>query len=158
MYNRQQILRDAANEASLTDGQKETVNQRRRTVLTRLRPFRENQRIYMPASVLAIQEEDAQRNRELPPLPAEQICLWLPSQLPPESRSNGCSPGICDIEARLREAQCNDALDDVRTRLQTRYFLISTQKKRAAGQREGTRARTLLDRVSLRTEQASTLR
>lgn len=54
------------------------------------------------------------------------------------------------MEARLRNAQCLDALANLRCTLCLKTRMIQFKNKNVWGQREGTRSRALIDRVHQR--------
>ncbi|KAJ7735423.1 hypothetical protein DFH07DRAFT_870763 [Mycena maculata] len=79
--------------------------------------FRTLQGVYTPAALQAL--------AEVPPLPPEKaewagrvenIPLFLPSALSAEQRMSGCFKGVAKVEERLRDAQCQSALDESRFR------------------------------------------
>ncbi|KAJ7816808.1 hypothetical protein B0H13DRAFT_1923357 [Mycena leptocephala] len=85
-------------------------------------------------------------SRPAPPK-AEDIKLWLPSDLPAAVRRTACMRGIPEAEAKLRNAQCVDALDTLRSRLHTQKHLITWRDSGSVGQRAATRSATLIGRV-----------
>ena len=90
----------------------------------RIQGWREAQMVYMPcvASLLAssaIPEQDTIVTSPLPPSErVENMPLWLPSSLPTsmpaQLRVTGLSPGLLEKETRLRLAQGDDALAEIR--------------------------------------------
>ncbi|KAJ7627908.1 hypothetical protein DFH06DRAFT_909260, partial [Mycena polygramma] len=54
---------------------------------------------------------------------------------------------LVDVEARVREAQCVDSLNDLRTRLHTQKHLVTWRNTNSVGQRAATRSATLIGRV-----------
>lgn len=85
----------------------------------------------------------------------EDIDLWLPSTLSPVSRSTTCPPSLCEIEEKLRTAQCNDALESIRHILRVKSRMVLFKHKQVRGQREGTRSRAVIDRVHARARAAA---
>ncbi|KAH7904773.1 hypothetical protein BJ138DRAFT_1106537, partial [Hygrophoropsis aurantiaca] len=119
--------------------------------LSKLHSFRDLQRLYMPGAVHCIQREE--RLSSDTPVKAGNIKLWMPSDLPVEERDHGCVRGLAQMEIRLREAQCSNALETLRSRLYAKAYLINFRNKNTRGQVQSTRSRTLInhvgDRVSL---------
>lgn len=81
---------------------------------------------------------------------AQSIPLYLPSSLPPDTRSQACSPALVNTERQLREAEAFDALEGLRNRLRTKTFMTRYKTSNISGQRSNTRARVLLGAVDLR--------
>ena len=80
----------------------------------------------------------------------EHYDLWLPSSLSPSVRTSICSPRLITIEERLRTAQCSDALENLRHVLRVKSRMVLFKNKNVRGQREGTRSRSVIDRVHSR--------
>ncbi|KAI0059388.1 hypothetical protein BV25DRAFT_1785942, partial [Artomyces pyxidatus] len=80
----------------------------------------------------------------------EYTTLWLPSQIPANLRSSGCTAGLIEKEIRLRVAQADDALHHIRRQLRVRLALIHHKRIHVdgPGQRAMTRAQTMLKRVN----------
>jgi hypothetical protein len=123
------------------------IQERCLTFFAKLRKFRALQLIYMPGAERVIAAEDATQNTDAPLVNAENVKLWLPSDLPEADRERGCLHGIADMEARLREAQASDALKILRSRLHTKRHMIGFRDSNITGQVKATKARTLIDQV-----------
>ncbi|KAF7319016.1 hypothetical protein HMN09_00237800 [Mycena chlorophos] len=82
---------------------------------------------------------------------AEETKLWLPSDLTKTERW-GSRKGLFAVEAKLRRAQCNDALARIRHLLYARTHLIYQRNANAVGQRATTRSSTLISRVTEKIE------
>lgn len=89
----------------------------------------------MPASVRIIRAAEDARDSETPPPLAEDIKLWMPSQLSPTDRLNGCTKGLGAMESKLREAQCSDALTSLHSRLHAKRHLINFRNGNIVGQK-----------------------
>jgi hypothetical protein len=76
-------------------------------------------------------------------IPPEASPIWLPSRLSATARHTVCLPGLDIIECRFRNAQCADSLNDLCRHLRIRAGVFHRQKT-MVGQKEGTRAHTLL--------------
>lgn len=98
------------------------------------------QTLYMPAVAslrLRAQHDDSPHN-EVP----EDFILYLPSQL---DTATPCDPLLRQIEWRLRYAQVDDALNDVRQNVRLHAHLNTFKTLHIRGQRASTRARGALD-------------
>lgn len=96
----------------------------------------------------AIAEEDeTYRCNDMPPPPAESIKLWLPSDLDPQDRPISCIAGLVDMEAKLCEAQCHEALNNICDRLHSKKHLIDRWNKHVTGKNKSTRAQVLIARI-----------
>ncbi|KAJ7582441.1 hypothetical protein C8J56DRAFT_894348 [Mycena floridula] len=95
---------------------------------------------------------EERRNGEEVPAAAEDIKLWLPSELPDRERVRGCKHSMADMEASLHEVQCSDALSQIHGRLHAKRYLITYRNTHVTGQRGGMKARGLIDTVGERVE------
>ncbi|KAJ7852029.1 hypothetical protein B0H14DRAFT_2581072 [Mycena olivaceomarginata] len=113
----------------------------------KFRTFERLQDTFMPGvAALKEQAEDA-RDPDTAPPKAEELKLWLPSELRAEERRVICKRGVAEVEAKLRRGQCVDALDTVRSRLHAQTHLILWRNSHSTGQRATTRSATLIGRV-----------
>ncbi|KAJ7017149.1 hypothetical protein C8F04DRAFT_979871, partial [Mycena alexandri] len=87
------------------------------------------------------------RDPDRPAPTAENIKLWLPSELKADVRRRACRKGVPEVEAKVRQAQCTDALNDLRSRLHAQRHLITWRNSNSTGQRAATRSATLIGRV-----------
>lgn len=115
------------------------------------------QRIYIPhAATLIVVEDELRRVKDLPQPLAENVRLWMPSDLPADSQQNGCVAKLPAMELQLRVAQCDEALDAVRSHLHAKKHLINRRNKNVTGQKRSTRSRTLIgqvgDRVTIQSQ------
>ncbi len=78
----------------------------------------------------------------------ERVRLFLLSQLPSSLWSTGCMHGLHEIELKLRIAQANDALEQLKQHLCVYSGLVHYKITQVSGpgQKANTRARSLLDR------------
>jgi hypothetical protein len=123
------------------------IQELRMAFLRKLRTFERLQAVYMPGVAALRQAAEDARDHDQPPPKAEDIKLWLPSDLPAAVRRTACMRGIPEAEAKLRNAQCVDALDTLRSRLHTQKHLITWRDSGSVGQRAATRSATLIGRV-----------
>lgn len=106
------------------------------------------QRIYVPhATTLIVVEDELRRLKDLPQPLAEDVRLWMPSDLPSDAQLNGCITKLPAMELQLRVAQCDEALDAVQAHLHAKKHLINRRNKNVTGQKRSTRSRTLIGRV-----------
>lgn len=72
----------------------------------------------------------------------EDIKLIMPSELSSENRmiARACKLGLADMEIRLCEAECWEALDSLRSGLRTRSADLLFQVQNVTGQTSVTRA------------------
>lgn len=106
------------------------------------------QRIYVPsAATLIVVEDERLRLHDLPQPVAENMRLWMPSDLPADAQRNGCIGKLPAMELLLRAAQCSEALDAIRAHLHAKKHLINRRNKNVTGQKRSTRSRTLIGRV-----------
>lgn len=101
----------------------------------------------MPGALCAIEVEEEARDPDAMPPNAEDIKLWLPSDLSGSERVSGCTRGLGNMEVKLREAQCEDALTSVRTRLHAKRYLIAFRNTHHVGQKQSIRSNTLIARM-----------
>jgi hypothetical protein len=105
----------------------------------------------MPAAVQELEDEEEERDPDsLPPAP-EYIKLWMPSELKERQRETGCTKGLARQEATLREAQCRNALDLLRTRLHAKRHML-LYRGQFVGQKGGTRSHTLVGQIGERVD------
>ncbi|KAJ7180030.1 hypothetical protein C8R43DRAFT_871280 [Mycena crocata] len=144
------IRRESKGRALLPASLDEKMEEMRVAFFSRLSGFRKLQEVYMRAAVRLLEEAEDGRDAELPPERAEDVTLYLPSDLTAADRESGCRAGLGRMEAKLREGQCQDGIDYVRNRLHAKRHLLMYRPTNVAGQRGGKRSNTLLERVGER--------
>lgn len=84
----------------------------------------------------------------------EHAHLWLPSAIPKNMWLSACLPGLPEKEKRLRVAQADDALADLRRQLRVSATVRDFKRVNIGGtsQREGTRTNIVLDRFRQKIE------
>lgn len=124
-----------------------------RTILRRrLQGFRALQPVYMPSATAFIaQTPSAQTSMEK----LEDVVIGLPSHIPLEFRVSESTPDLADLEASLRDAQCRDALGDLRNQLQVKQRLYTYKKLHVRHQGANTRAQTDLANQDVRVRAAT---
>jgi hypothetical protein len=151
----------------LTRTQLKDLHEKRITLHRRIQGWREAQLVYMPcvASLLASSAINGfDINSPIPPLPSERVenmSLWLPSSLPTsmpaQLRTTGLSPGLLDKETKLRLAQADDALAEIRRqrRVVTGLVIFKKLNVSGSGQKKNTRMHSLFKRFSNKTERVA---
>ncbi len=84
----------------------------------------------------------------------EDVQLWLPSELSPSQRRVACIQDLPEIELQLRTVQCGSSLDSLRQALRIKTRMVYFKNKNVRGQRDGTRSRSIIDRVHKRAIQS----
>ena len=86
----------------------------------------------------------------------ENTPLYLPSSIPRSLWTSGCSRGLVEKERRLRLAQVDDGLDELRRQLRISATLIDYKKEQhSSSQRMGTCTHVLLSRFRDKTHRAA---
>jgi hypothetical protein len=96
----------------------------------------------------------AQARASLPTIAAEQpetTHLCLPSKMPSSLWATGCLPGLVDKERRLRLAQADDALAELRRQLRIAATIRDYKKSIGPSQKLGLKTRALLTRFHNKT-------
>ncbi len=104
-------------------------------------------------SALAILAEDPTARLDVELL--ENVRLGLPSDINDTHRSRVCSTHIQGIEERLQEAQCHDALQDLRNKLYALAHLHKYKKVNVRHQGANTRARADIHKQEERRDYAA---
>jgi hypothetical protein len=137
------------------------LQEKRHILCRRINNWREVQRAYMPCidqlltASAAIASDasqdsastDSSRMTTTPEQP-EMTPLFLPSSISPSLWATGCVLGLVDKERRLRLAQADDGLNELRRQLRISATLRDYKKVQIGGtsQKMNTRARSLLSR------------
>ncbi|KAH7917395.1 hypothetical protein BV22DRAFT_1026398 [Leucogyrophana mollusca] len=140
--SQRRVRSEVKNIASLTANQKSELHQCRTALYRQIQRFRPVQNMYMTGMDQWMERNDMTAESE-----AEDIKLWLPSDLDVRTRVEMCSTRLINIEGDLREAQCYDALDKLRNRLCTKFHYIHHRNINIRGQRSNTRAHALIDHM-----------
>ncbi|CAK5279026.1 unnamed protein product [Mycena citricolor] len=133
------------------------VEDYRLSFLSKLGPFRGLQQVYTMASIRALENDTRQREGAATStaLLPEDVKLYLPSALPPGERALGCQSGVAEMEARLREAQCTDALAALQKHLHAKRHLWFWKMKRSKGQKAGAQAYGIVKQIDGRIAQTA---
>ncbi|KAL0571417.1 hypothetical protein V5O48_010552 [Marasmius crinis-equi] len=154
--SQRKLVRIASGGSNSTDTQSKSLTEQRSVLRTKIRNWSLIRHIYMPGLLRALQEMD----EGFPDLTAddldpERIPLWLPSTLPGDKRSAACQEGLENMEERLREAQCADALDSIRHTLKLKARMLQFKYANVTGQRQGVKSRTTINRIHERAKSAA---
>ncbi len=133
-------MRDSA----LTLNRESSVHEHHLAFFKKVKIFRGLQRAYMPGVKALIEAADAKCDPDEPTPLAKEINLWLPSH----ECIGMCEVKLCDMEYKLREGQCVDALISLHTRLFALQHLIKYRNANVTSQHMSTRARTMIDSIS----------
>lgn len=91
-------------------------------------------------------DDQARRDNNQADSHPEHLRLYMPSEVAHTRRMG--SLRLFQTEARLRRAQCHDALELVRGRLLCKRHLVMHRNLHVTGQRESTRSSTLIASIS----------
>jgi hypothetical protein len=139
----------------LTADREGKLQERRLAMIGKMRKLRNLQNIFTPGAITALERDEAARDPDAAPIPIEKVKLYLPSELTGSDLRYGCQRGVAEMEARLRVAQCDDALANIRSRLHAKRFLISFRDCNITGQIRATKSRTLIQQVGERVTASS---
>ncbi|RDX40788.1 hypothetical protein OH76DRAFT_1365678 [Lentinus brumalis] len=105
----------------------------------RVQKFHELQAVYTPQVIVLLAQDPAARTDVVE---VENVRLGLPSEIQARHRPTACPPDILAIEARLRDADCRDALHDLRTQLHIQDRLYKLKRLHVRHQGPSTRSQT----------------
>jgi hypothetical protein len=151
-------------ESGGTPGQAASLTELRNVLRAKIKHWEQIRGVYMPGLQQLQMEQERTNAKTLraghfQPPPAsnhpEHVDLWLPSSLSPTSRVSVSSARLIAIEEKLRTAQCSDALESLRHILRVKSRMVLFKNKNVRGQRDGTRSRSVIDRVHARARAAA---
>jgi len=143
LYYRRQLRYDVAQRKRVkTSKQHADLQEKRNTLACRIQQWREVQLAYMP-SVATLVVRSTTSSNELEGNLAENVPLYLPSGILDATRQ--LITHVADKELRLRIAQADEALEDVRRGRRMITGLVQFKKLNisGAGNKPNTRMRTL---------------
>ncbi len=94
----------------------------------------------MPGIPKFICNQENSRNLDKPAPAAEDVKLWLPSDILVALHLEVCKQNLFDGELCLQKGQCADALAKLCNKLLMKHFLISFRNANITGQRMSMRA------------------
>lgn len=158
-----------------TSRQSAGLTEQRNLLRSRLRVWEQILPIYMPGLLQYCQDREAElaASQSTGPEPLEQLegaqaskkksnmdeiehaAIWLPSKVDSTARRRVCREGLPQIEERLRSVQLEDSLENIRHILKVKTRMIQFKNKNLRGQHDGTRSRTIIDRVHYKARAAA---
>ncbi|KAJ7038833.1 hypothetical protein C8F04DRAFT_950863 [Mycena alexandri] len=133
-----------------TPSQELDVLKRRTQLRARIKAFRKLQRTYMP-SVRRYLTHSQRVEWDGGGKEPESTRLFMPSDLATEKlRQKACVKGLDGVEARLREGEAGEALDDLRDGLRTRTATTKFKVRNWSSQRALTRGQGILRLINLK--------
>ncbi|KAI0043482.1 hypothetical protein FA95DRAFT_1498510, partial [Auriscalpium vulgare] len=147
LQDQQRLLVARAADSDATPASQATLKERQNILRHRITAWRAIQQIYMPgtANLLATPGPDSDGTDHDP----SKIKLLLPSELSSPLRATVCVPGLATKELRLRRAQAEDALHQVRRSVRVTLGIRHYKRVHVdgPGQKANTRARGMIDRL-----------
>ncbi|KAG2135246.1 hypothetical protein DEU56DRAFT_981136 [Suillus clintonianus] len=125
-----------------TNAQQVTLLQRINSLRRRIDTWSRVQLLYMPCVSRLRSSDDIATEQKV-----HKIILFLPSAIP---SSLPCEERLLNYEWELREAQANDALNDIRCVLNMKYHLYKYKDAFIRGQRANTRANGVINNADNR--------
>ncbi|KAJ7479916.1 hypothetical protein FB451DRAFT_1171999 [Mycena latifolia] len=148
-HAQQRIISELAGLALVAPDRETKIQESRLSILKKVATFRKLQETFMPGAAAVMEADEAARDADTPPVKAERIKLYMPSELPAADRAKACVTGLAEMEAKLRAA----VLTVLRGRLHAKRHLITFRNENVMGQISSTKACTLIgqvgDRVNL---------
>lgn len=133
-----------------TDHQLAKAQQHTNSLRRKIESWQDIQLLYMPfVSLLRASEEPCSPASSTP---VEAFQLWLPSAVGPDTQ---CAIQLRTLEWKLRYAQANDALKDIRNLLRLRSHLYKFKDSHIVGQAANTRARSTISKADAKVNMAA---
>ncbi|OJA09031.1 hypothetical protein AZE42_11088 [Rhizopogon vesiculosus] len=137
--------------AHATDNQLAKVQQHTNTLRRKIELWQDIQLLYMPF-ISCLRAEETSLRLSTEPIPVEAMALWLPSTAISRTPS---PPHLLRYEWKLRYAQANDALKDMRNLLRLHSHLYTFKDNNIVGQAANTRARMTINKTEDRVNMAA---
>ncbi|KAF8179820.1 hypothetical protein K438DRAFT_1768842 [Mycena galopus ATCC 62051] len=139
----------------LTGTQMLGLTKRCTALLKHIHKFRQIQNMYMPALRSVLSASQKQMYDGESEQAAEATRLFMPSEIKNgHLRARVCTVGVPDIEARMREGETSEVLEDVRGGLRTCTMANRYKLRNYTGQGLLTRGQNILRTISLRIHSA----
>ncbi|THU93770.1 hypothetical protein K435DRAFT_799447 [Dendrothele bispora CBS 962.96] len=136
---------------TLTRTQQLDLAKRRSNLMKRLSEFRRSQDLLMPRLSQVISDDEMKHITDPDHSCPEKVPLYLPSDIPQlADRIHACVAKLPRIEANLREAEAQDALEGVRDGLRARTGATRFKIRNITGQVGSTRAAGVLRQIDIR--------
>jgi len=158
-YNRYILKSDSSKFKNKKKTTKSTADrQDKRTILLRhISNWRQSQIVYTPYAATMIAGNPALEEGHVHLQDVTTIPLYLPSTFPAHIRDETHMKSICGKEKRLREAQANDALNEIRRHRRVIQGLWQFKKINVSGtgNRPNTRMLTLFNQIQEKVNRAA---
>lgn len=129
------------------------IQERQNVLRRRIISWLEIRKVYIPNDAIAENESSVDHPNTTPP---ESMPLGLPSAMPLVLRGSSCLFDLPELERRLRLAQADDALSDLRKQLRVRMGLLRYKTTQIGpSQRMATRSRALIKRFAEKTDRCA---
>lgn len=155
---RSQLREELSKIKAKTSKQKADVLEKRAAFLRQINIWRQAQLIYTPEVATLLATSTAVDENGSPRVDvAEHVPLFLPSALPAHVRTSPGLARVCNMEMRLRKADANDALSDIRRgrRNITRLWRHKKVHVAGTGNRTNTRMLTIYVRLDTKVQRAA---
>ena len=155
-FNRRTLRFEVSNiKGRQTSKQQADLQEKRTSLLRRIHRWREVQLVYTPCVAPLFAPSLNIPDERRPVEHAEAIHLHLPSSLPVNLRQS--ITDVCERERRLREAQADDSLAEIRRQRRIIKGLWQFKKLNVAGMgnKPNTRMRTLYNRFNNKTQRCA---
>ncbi|TRM56317.1 hypothetical protein BD626DRAFT_575841 [Schizophyllum amplum] len=133
------IIADLSGRAVLPMNVEGLINNRRRSLLDKLKPFNDLLKTHIPGAPSLAQHSVVDKA-----IDPEHLQITMPSRLPADAVRMSCAEGLPEKELQLRRASGRDALLGLRKKLHAKQYYIEYRNKTLTGQKQNTRARTML--------------
>ncbi|KAI0054817.1 hypothetical protein BV25DRAFT_1816493, partial [Artomyces pyxidatus] len=150
LEDQQRLLLEKQPSTRGTTAEKASFREKQNILGRRIAGWRQIQQLYMPCLSQLVAESTSDESGSADTDNPQTTKLYLPSQLPEELRASGCVSGLVDKELRLRRAQAEDSLHQVRRTIRMRLGMIHYKHVHVdgPGQEAVTRARSVISGIS----------
>ncbi|KAL0565660.1 hypothetical protein V5O48_016361 [Marasmius crinis-equi] len=128
--------------------QSNKTRDQRRAIKRCIQALAELRAIYMPS--LAQYKVDKKLEDGGEDMVAEEMKVWLPSDIPPDDVSRVCMVEAREAEKKLQFARANDALDGLRHTLRVKSCMVVFKNTHVRGQRDSGRAQGEINNITSR--------
>ena len=133
-------------DTSATALQLTKMQERKNSLQRKINAWTTVQHLYMPEVSALRDRTDRDASDSTAPIEPFDTPLYLPSSLP-RLTAGACDQKLKIYEFRLREAQCYEALDELRAHLRLRTHMYHYKDRNVTGQSANTRCQNLLKRL-----------
>ncbi|KAF7305707.1 CxC2 domain-containing protein [Mycena chlorophos] len=144
---KRRIKNEVRGSTKVTAERSSQIEELRASFFKKLQVVEQLQDVFMPGVRTLRAKAERNRDTDLPPVKAEDTKLWLPSDVKANQRGWVAKKGVSEVEAKLRLAQCGDALQRLRSLLYAKTHVIYQRNLFSVGQAANTRSSTLLSRL-----------